>query len=142
MRTVRDTSIVVSSFLSPTGAPGRIIELWRDEAFDVAASEPILAEYRRVLAYEHVRAIHRMTDEEIDQAVNRLRAAVVLIEPTERIQAIAADPSDDMFLECAVAASAEYIIGRDPHLLNVGEFRGIQILLPAAFLGVLRGGLP
>ena len=138
MRLVLDTTIVVSSFLSPTGAPGRIIELWQDETFEVAASEPILAEYGRVLGYEHIRARHRMSDDEIDQASTQLRQAVILVEPTERIVAIAADPADDMFLECAVAANAEYIISRDPHLLNIGEFRGIQILSPGAFLAVLR----
>src|SRR5215211_35226 len=117
MRAVLDTTIVVSSFLSPTGAPGRIIELWEAREFEVAASEPILAEYGRVLRYDRLRALHKKTDEEIDRELARLRASAVMVEPTERTQAIAADPSDEMFLECAVAADAEYIISRDPHLL-------------------------
>lgn len=140
MRAVLDTSVVVSSFLSPTGAPGRIIELWRAEAFEVLTSEAILAEYGRALAYGHVRARHGMSDAEIEEAVNDLRTFTILVHPHEAVAIIKADPADDMFLECAVSGRAEYIVSRDAHLLDVGEFRGIQILLPAAFLAVVRAG--
>lgn len=46
-------------------------------------------------------------------------------------------PSDDKFLECALAARAEAIISGDRHLLALGEFRGIPILTPAEWLETL-----
>jgi predicted nucleic acid-binding protein len=44
------------------------------------------------------------------------------------------DPSDDKFLEAAVAGNASYIISGDKHLLRLSEFQGIQILKPRDFV--------
>lgn len=44
------------------------------------------------------------------------------------------DPDDNMFLECAVAGDAEYIVSGDPHLTDLHPYEGIQILPPAEFL--------
>jgi predicted nucleic acid-binding protein len=43
------------------------------------------------------------------------------------------DPSDDKFLEAAVAGNVSYIISGDKHLLRLSEFQGIQILKPRDF---------
>ena len=51
------------------------------------------------------------------------------------------DPGDDPYLACALAASAEFIITRDPDLLELGKPFGIQILTPRAFLSRLQAGL-
>jgi hypothetical protein len=37
---------------------------------------------------------------------------------------VAADPSDDRILECAVAADAEVIVSGDQHLLALGALQG------------------
>jgi predicted nucleic acid-binding protein len=47
------------------------------------------------------------------------------------------DPADDMFLHCAVAGHAQYIISGDRQLLGLKAFRRIKILSPADFLAVL-----
>src|SRR5438128_9591507 len=101
-RTVVDTNVVISRFLSPTGTPARVFDHWRQEAFELLVSDPILEEYRRALGYERVRARHRMTDEEIDQAVADLRQLGVLVEPEEPLDVIKDDPADNKFLECAI----------------------------------------
>jgi len=41
---------------------------------------------------------------------------------------------DNKILECAVSAGAEFIITGDSHLLNLENFRGIEILAPDEFL--------
>jgi len=38
------------------------------------------------------------------------------------------DPTDDKFLECAVAGGADYVVSADADLLNLREVRGIPIL--------------
>ena len=47
---------------------------------------------------------------------------------------IVADPTDNIFLECAIDGRADYIISGDSHLLNLGEYAGIQILKAKEFL--------
>lgn len=138
MRVVLDTNIVVSRYLSPLGNPARLLTLWEEGVFDLAVSEPILAEYQRVLAYPRIRARHQMTDEEIAAVVDGFRTFALVVEPTVTLDVIQDDPSDNKFIECALAAGAEYVVSGDPHLLGVGQYEDIQILRPADFRIVLE----
>jgi uncharacterized protein len=44
------------------------------------------------------------------------------------------DPSDDEFVECAVAGKARVIISGDKDLLSIGRYRKTLIQSPAQFL--------
>ena len=44
------------------------------------------------------------------------------------------DPSDDKFLECALAGKARVIISGDKDLLSIRTYRQIRIQTPAQFL--------
>ena len=48
------------------------------------------------------------------------------------------DPDDEKFIECAVAASADYLVtGDKAHLLSVKEAAGVPIVSVADFLRLL-----
>jgi putative PIN family toxin of toxin-antitoxin system len=136
MRAVIDTNVVVSRFLSPFGNPALILALWEKALFDLVVSDAILAEYERVLAYPAVQARHGLTHPEIATIVADFRNFAILVEPHEAIDAVADDPSDNRFLEAAVAGACDYVVSGDPHLLRLGDFRGIQIVPPAAFVAI------
>lgn len=138
MRVVLDTNIIVSRFLSVHGNPALILALWEKGVFELIVTEAILAEYARVLAYPAVQSRHRLTTDEIGQAIANFRSFAVLVEPTETLDVVTDDPSDNRFLEAAVAGGCEYIVSGDPHLLTIGEYRGIAILNPAAFVALLE----
>lgn len=137
MRAVVDTNVVVSGVLSPDGAPPEIFARWRDEQFEFAVSAPLLREYRRALAYDRVRRVHRLNDDELDELVARLKRFATIVEPTTSLAVVLDDPDDNRVLECAVAAAAEVIVTGDKHLRSLGGFRGIRILSPADFLAYL-----
>jgi len=42
--------------------------------------------------------------------------------------------SENIFLECALDGKADYIISGDYHLLNIGSYKGIQIVRAKNFL--------
>ena len=58
----------------------------------------------------------------------QLRKHIELIEIKSRIGIIKEDPTDNIFLECALDGKANYIISGDHHLLKLTIFEGIQIL--------------
>jgi uncharacterized protein len=57
--------------------------------------------------------------------------------PEESIHVVEADPSDNKFLEAAVAGQADYIVSGDNDLLSLNPFRGIPIIKPAEFIKTL-----
>ena len=50
------------------------------------------------------------------------------------------DPSDNIFLACAMEAKADYIVSRDPHLRNLNHFHSIKIIDVKAFVERVRKG--
>lgn len=99
----------------------------------IAVSEAIIAETLRVLRDKFER-----TPEWLAEADRQMHVIIRLVHPTEVIQAIEADPTDDRILECAIAAEAEVIVSGDSHLLSLGVFRGIPIRRVAEFLASLE----
>ena len=137
MIVVLDTNTFISSLISQTGAPCKIIEIWKTGEFDLAISEALLDELVRVINYEKVKKYIRQYEKQVDNFLKFINKMAIFVEPKVKIKFIADDPDDDRLLECAVEARANYIISGDKHLLNLGEFRGIVVLCPAEFLNLL-----
>ena len=131
-RVVADTNILISA-LQFGGKPKQLLDLSTDGQVDLAISEAIIGETIRILRDKFNR-----TPDWLAEADRQLRVIARLIEPTESLQVVEADPSDDRILECALAADAEVIVSGDGHLLSLGSFRGIPIQRVAEFLS----GLP
>lgn len=138
MKVVLDTNIIVSAILSPAGIRSQVIGAWHNQQFELVVSEPILAEYQQALNYREVASRHNLDPTQVTEIIADLRQFATVVEPTEKLNIILEDPDDDKFLECAVAGGADYIISADPHLLNLEEYRGMQILSPSEFLALLR----
>jgi len=134
VKVVIATNVFISSLLTPKGNPRRIIDLWRFEKITLCISKDILAEYFAVL--------FRLSMSEEPETVELLqlfekRYNQVFTAAVPVISAIEEDPADNKFIECAVAAGAEYIVSGDRHLLKRSNIGGIRILTPAEFLKVV-----
>lgn len=139
MRAVLDANVVVSGLIRPEGPPGRIlVRLLRDRAFELVASPAILDELRRTLRYPKIRKYLRLPEGEIDLWVDALGAISVVVSGEVSRPLVAADPDDDMYLAAAAEGLASYIVSGDRHLLEIGEYDGIPILTPRAFLTLLE----
>ncbi len=135
---VLDTNVIISALLSNEGPPAQIIDLWKAGAFDIATSDPLLDEVKRVLGYDKIKKHLGLTPGEVDRLLNGWRTISVVVEPEEELEVIEDDPDDNRVLECAVAAETDYIISGDHHLLDLGEYRGIEILPPAGFIVLMN----
>jgi predicted nucleic acid-binding protein len=72
---------------------------------------------------------------DIDLAVKDLLSYSSLVTIQNTLRVIAADPTDDKFLECAVVGGATHIVTGDKrHLLPLGSYQGISIVTAADFL--------
>lgn len=127
-RIVLDTNIYISAILTP-GKPRAILDLVREKKFELFISEEILNEIERVL---NVKIGLDNTD--IADTLNSIIDISSIVIPSIRISRIENDESDNIVLECAVEARADYIISGDNHLLSLKKYDGIRILNPADFL--------
>jgi putative PIN family toxin of toxin-antitoxin system len=129
---VADTNVLVSA-IQFGGKPKHLLDLAAEGHIDLAISEAILEETLRVLRDK----FHHTPDEVIETG-NQLKVIARTVTPTESINAVDADPSDNRILECAVAADAEVILSGDKHLLALGIFRGIPIQRVGEFLAAFQ----
>lgn len=105
----------------------RVYEAWRAGQFVLLVSEPILAEVDAVTARPELWRKLRVTPREARAVPLRLRRHAVLVRPAITIR-MSRDPTDDKFLECAVAGEADYVVSADADLLSLREVRGIPIV--------------
>ena len=137
-RVVLDANVFVGGLISSIGAPAAILAAWQDEQFQVVISSAILNELARVLHYPKLQNRYRLAQPKIERLLHLLQRQALEVNPTEEVAAIEVDPDDNRYLECAVAAEAEFIVSGDRHLWSLGSYQGIQILAPAGFLAVLQ----
>lgn len=130
---VVDTNVLLSSFIS-AGPPSIIVNRIRDRLDLLCLSSAILEEYLTVLQRagisEHLLASLFSLLHDPDH--------VLLVVPSRGIQVMRDDPSDDMFLECAIEAYADYVISGDRHLRRLKSFQGIEIIPPREYLSRLK----
>jgi putative PIN family toxin of toxin-antitoxin system len=81
-----------------------------------------------------------LTEEVIKYRVDSIKEIGTKITVTERVtDSGCRDKDDDRYLECAVAANADYVISGDIHLRELKEYRGIKIVNPAEYLEIVNG---
>ena len=116
----------------------RIFELWEARAFELLVSADILAEYRRALGYQRTHKRHGYPIERIDAVIQEFVEFATLVQIRQVVSIVTKDPDDNRIIECAIAGGADYIVSGDAHLLNIGQYEGIRILPPTAFLSVIN----
>jgi putative PIN family toxin of toxin-antitoxin system len=118
MRIVLDTNILARAASGPPGPAAELLLRAMQEPHILCVSPFLLAELSRVLRYERVRRIHGMTDDEIDQYLQNIQLASVVVEPAPdaTMSIVTADPDDDPIVATAIAASAEVLCTLDRHL--------------------------
>ena len=122
MRVVIDTNIIVSAYLG--GALKAIIVSWKSGKFTLVVSDAIADEYREVLR----RPKFKIERTELDDFFALLLDKAEFVIPLETINVITDDPSDNKFIEAAIAGNAKLIVSGDNHLLEIESFRNISII--------------
>ena len=97
----------------------------------------ILNEYSDVLSRPSIQRHTTMSEEDVQALIGELSAFALYVEPEQDAVGTSVDPDDDIFLECALAGSADYIVSGDRHLLVLETFQGIPIVTPALFAEIL-----
>jgi putative PIN family toxin of toxin-antitoxin system len=138
LKAVIDTSVMVSVAFAKAGLAKELRDMIADSEFTLVASKETLAELYRVLNYPRILQQFKPTREDIDEFIGLILEKTLLAEGSYSVHKIAADPTDDIFLSCAVEAGADFIVSRDPHLRNVKQFHGVKIIDVKEFIKRVR----
>lgn len=105
LRLVVDTNVVISAALKPEGLQRTVLLLALTKPARLYVSAPILEEYRAVLSRPefHIRKGLRQ------RLLQLIEKTAHLVAPVRHLQ-ITIDPADNMFVECAEVAGADYLI--------------------------------
>jgi len=105
LRLVIDTNVLVSAALKPEGLQRTALVLAVTKPARFYVSRPILEEYADVLSRPEL-DIRKGVRQQLLQLV---RNHSYIVRPSRRLE-VAGDPDDNMFLECADTARADYLI--------------------------------
>jgi len=134
LKAVLDTSVMVSVAFAKEGLAKELRDLIAEETFTLVTSKEIMAELYRVLHYPCIRKQFHPSEEDIDEFIGLILEKAVLTPGSYTLHRIKDDPSDDMFLACALEGGADYIVSRDPHLRNLKQFQSIKIIDVKGFM--------
>ncbi len=110
-----------------------VLELALRGRFELYLSRFIIGEVAGVLSGKF-----GWEEERTTQVIQILGNAATLIEPPQLSEVIDGGHPDNRVLDCAIAASANFLITGDRrHLLPIGEHRGTRIMNAPRFLSAL-----
>ncbi|HXW16532.1 MAG TPA: putative toxin-antitoxin system toxin component, PIN family [Terriglobia bacterium] len=133
-RVVFDTNIVVSALLQPLGPPAQIFLLALGGSLTFCITGEVFAEYEEVIRRPRLCFDARV----VTAALQAIRAKALWVRPEETVRACP-DPDDDIFLECAQAARAPYLVTGNPkHFPTV--WHDTQIVTPRQFFQIVTRG--
>ena len=131
---VIDTNVFISALLF-RGPTSRLVSFWQKGTVSVLLSSEVLKEYARVLAYPKF----KLTKKEIRGLLEQeLLPYVIPVKVKNHLNVITQDPEDNKFLDLVKEGSADFILSGDKHILDLKDFRGIQIMTPAEFFDLIK----
>lgn len=131
LRLVIDTNVVVSAALKPEGLQRTVVLLAMTKPARWYVSDAIMSEYATVLARPELRIRRGLRQQLLQLIKNHAR----VITPS-RLAQVTSDPADNMFIECADAVRADYLLtGNQRHFPKF--WKNTKIITSSEFLSVL-----
>ena len=131
-----DTNILIRALIRPQGTVGPIIPRLAKGDYALVYSAPIRNELIAKLALPRIRNKYNLTDTQIEALLDLIALRGQLVAPERRVK-VCRDPHDDMFIEAALAGSAECVVTGDDDLLSLEKFETVQFITPRQFLALL-----
>jgi putative PIN family toxin of toxin-antitoxin system len=106
IRVVLDTNILVSALLSPEGPPALLFRTaLLGQENRLCVSGEVYAEYDEVIRRPNL----RRSESQIAATLRSIREMGIWVKPHEKVSGCL-DPDDNIFLECAQAADADFLV--------------------------------
>lgn len=150
MRIVLDTNILIRANAKAKGPARELLQVIVNSPEHVLLVSPfLLMELERVLAYDRVRAVVKLNDEEIAEYLSYVRAETVseIVFPGPAPSVVPSDPDDDPVVHTAVVGRADLLCTLNRHffhplVLGYCQQRGVLVATDVEILDFLRSQGP
>ena len=138
LKVVFDTQIFLRALINPKSICAKIApSYWRTQ-YRLYVSDAIEAEVMDVLNRAKVRQKFPQISNELVNETGRILSEEAERVSVESVEAVARDPKDDIFLACAKAAQAHYLVSEDNDLLVLNTYGSTSIVNALRFLEILE----
>jgi uncharacterized protein len=131
LRLVIDTNVLVSAALKPEGLQRTVFLLAITKPARLYLSRPIMEEYFHVLSRSELKIRKGLRRQLLQLVKNHSH----IVAPSQRLE-VTGDADDNMFLECADAARADYLV--TGNLRHFPRFwKKTKVISPREFIGLV-----
>lgn len=112
-----------------------LLEAWFSGRLTWAMNTEILLEYEEILTRRSGKARWQSFAGLLDIVAEARPGTILKVEPSFHFHLVTSDPDDNKFADCAIAASADFIITSDHHFdVLIGSGYKPQPMAPEAFI--------
>ena len=130
LRLVIDTNVLISAAIKPAGLQRTVLQLAITKPARLYVSRSILEEYGEVLARPELKIRKGLRQ----QFLQLIKNHSYIVAPTQQLE-VTGDPDDDIFLECADAAKADYLVtGNQKHFPRF--WKKTKVITPREFISL------
>ncbi|MDR0321676.1 MAG: putative toxin-antitoxin system toxin component, PIN family [Treponema sp.] len=133
MKVVLDANIFISA-LFWGGNPRSVLERAINKSDDLFISKEILDEIEDVIGRPKFHA----GKNEVEYYIKSIEEISNKVVPKNKIKKGSRDITDNKYIECAIAANADFIISGDAHLLELRKYRKIKIVSVKEYLELIQ----
>jgi uncharacterized protein len=131
LRLVIDTNVLISAAIKPAGLQRTVLLLAITKPARLYISRPILDEYSEVLARPELKIRRGLRQ----QLLHLIKNHCYTVTPTRRVQ-VTSDLDDNVFLECADEARADYLVtGNLKH--SPRFWKKTKVITPREFISLV-----
>ena len=134
IKIVADTNVLVSALIM-RGKPRQLV--LKIDGIDtmLISSKPLLEELISVLARGKIKKY--VDSRDVRGFLKYLSKRMAIVEIRSRFRVIKEDPRDDVIVNTAYSAHADYIVSGDKHLTSLKSFKGIRVVTVSEMLTIL-----
>lgn len=137
LKVVLNTNIIISAAHNPASKPGLVlaIALNHEPALvSLSVSPEVWGEYQEVISRDK---FNYFNQRHVKALLSQIKKCAELVKPSVPVSAIKIDPADNWFLECALAAAADYLVTGNTKHFPFKKFHHARIVSPQEFLIIL-----
>jgi uncharacterized protein len=136
-RVVLDNNVIIAAAHNPTGKPALVLSIalsGKSGLLFLYISQEVLGEYQEVFARDKFKYLNQ---DHVKTLLSQIKKHATMVKASQSLSVIKIDSADNRFLECALAAEADFLVTGNIKHFPFKKFQHTRIVSPQEFLIIL-----